>query len=54
MLNFSFHNPTRIHFGDSQVQKIANKSYQALNKSNRVDVDLILEGTGVEAMLSSD
>jgi NADP-dependent alcohol dehydrogenase len=25
MLNFSFHNPTRIHFGDSQVQKIANE-----------------------------
>ena len=25
MLNFSFHNPTRIHFGDSQVQKIDNE-----------------------------
>jgi NADP-dependent alcohol dehydrogenase len=23
MLNFSFHNPTRIHFGDSQIAKIA-------------------------------
>jgi hypothetical protein len=31
-----------------------NESYQALNVSNRVEVDLILNGTGVEAMLSSD
>ena len=31
-----------------------NEIYQALNEYDRGDVDLLLEGTGVEAMLSSD
>ena len=31
-----------------------NERYQALNASDRASVDTLLEGTGVEAMLSSD
>ena len=31
-----------------------NEYYQALSESDRVRVDTLLEGTGVEAMLSSD
>jgi len=31
-----------------------NERYQALNESDRASVDTLLEGTGVEAMLSSD
>ena len=30
-----------------------NERYQALNASDRASVDTLLEGTGVEAMLSS-